>query len=136
MQIKYGSARISFCNLSDFTQMEAIDLRYTNGVFHHIIPEKRVGLISRIHKVLKPGGYFALCENNSWNLGSRLVMKRIPFDGEAKLLSSWRANQLLQEGGYSHINPARFLFYFPKIYGRLRWMESYLDNFLLEGASQ
>jgi SAM-dependent methyltransferase len=128
-----GSARISFYNLSDFTRIEAIDLCYTNGVFHHIIPEERVCLISRIHQMLKPGGYFALFENNPWNPGTRLVMKRIPFDREARLLSIWKAKRLIQEGGFSILNPPRSLFYFPRSLAWLRWTESFLARFPLGG---
>jgi len=127
----YSSERISFFNFNNFFKIKAVDLCYANGVFHHIKPEERIEVINIIHKILISGGYFALFENNPWNLGTRLVMKRIPFDREAKLLSSWKAKQLLQMGGFSHTNPARFLFYFPSFMDRLRWLESYLVKFPL-----
>jgi trans-aconitate methyltransferase len=125
-QRTHGSARTSFCNLPDLTRIQAVDLCYSNGVFHHIIPEERVAVIARIHEVLRPGGYFALFENNPWNPGTRLVMKRIPFDREAQVLSIREAKQLLQKGRFSILYPPRYLFYFPRFLAFLRFLESFL----------
>ena len=41
-----------------------------------------------VRQGLRPGGVFALWENNPWNPGTRLVMRRIPFDRNAVLLSA------------------------------------------------
>ena len=122
----YESARISFCNLTGFTQMAPVDLCYTNGVFHHILPEKRTGVMVQIHRLLKPGGQFAFFENNPFNPGTRMVMHRIPFDQEALPLRPREAQQLLQRAGFSFWSPPRFLFYFPRSLAFLRPMESVL----------
>jgi trans-aconitate methyltransferase len=122
----YGSARISFCNHNNLLQIGAVDLCYTNGVFHHIIPDERVAVIAQIRQILRPGGYFALFENNPWNPGTRLVMKRIPFDREAQPLNSRKAKRLLKEGGFPILSPARHLFYFPRSLAFLRLLESFL----------
>jgi trans-aconitate methyltransferase len=76
----HGSSRISFCPVHVFPESNTIDLCYVNGVFHHIKPYQRREVVHMIWKALVPGGYFALFENNPWNPGTRLVMKRIPFD--------------------------------------------------------
>ena len=124
----YGSARISFCNHADFSQIKAIDLCYANGVFHHIIPEERLGVIGQICHVLSPGGYFALFENNPWNPGTRLVMKRIPFDRDAQPLSALEARRYLKEGGFATLYSPRYLFYFPRSLAFLRFLESFLSR--------
>ena len=41
-----------------------VDLAYSNGTFHHIPPEHRAGALALVHRSLKPGGLFALWENN------------------------------------------------------------------------
>ena len=41
-----------------------VDLTYSNGTFHHIPPEHRAGALALVHRSLKPGGLFALWENN------------------------------------------------------------------------
>jgi SAM-dependent methyltransferase len=122
----YGSARISFCGLAGFTQMAPVDLCYTNGVFHHILPEKRAGVMVQIHRLLRPTGHFALFENNPFNPGTRMVMHRIPFDREARPLRPREAQRLLQGGGFSFLCPPRFLFYFPRSLAFFRPMESLL----------
>lgn len=124
----YGSARISFCNHADFSQIEGVDLCYANGVFHHIIPQERSGVIIQIHRVLRPGGYFAQFENNPWNPGTRLVMKRIPFDRDAQPLSAPDARGCLKEGGFATLYPPRYLFCFPRSLAFLRSLESFLSR--------
>ncbi len=122
----YESARISFCSLTGFTQLAPVDLCYTNGVFHHILPEKRTGVMVQIHRLLRPGGQFALFENNPYNPGTRMVMRRIPFDREAQPLRPREAQRHLQKAGFSFLCPPRFLFYFPRTLAFLRRTEPLL----------
>ena len=79
-----------------------------------------------IHRALKPGGRFALMENNPWNPGTRLVMDRIEFDRGAVPLSPPQARRLLIAGGFGRCAPARFLFYFPRPLAFLRFSEPWL----------
>jgi SAM-dependent methyltransferase len=127
----HGSSRISFWNISELSRIKGVDLCYANGVFHHIIPEERVSVIDQIHRALKTGGYFALFENNPWNPGTRMVMKRIPFDQEARAISSFETRRLLHEGGFSILYPTRFLFIFPRFLSSLRFLELTLSRFPL-----
>lgn len=109
-----------------FTEIESIggpyDLCYTNGVFHHIDPQNRISAVKQIYRSLAPGGFFALFENNPKNPGTRMVMSRIAFDRGAKTLLSKEAESLLREGGFEPLF-TRFLFYFPKPLGFLRFLE-------------
>ena len=132
-QQTYGSARISFCNLAEFSRIEAVDLCYANGVFHHIDPEERLGVIVRIHQALRPGGYFALFENNPWNPGTRLVMKRTSFDLDAQPLSPLEAGRRLRDGGFATPYSPRYLFYFPHSLAFLRFLEPFLCRVPLGG---
>jgi SAM-dependent methyltransferase len=127
----YGSARLSFCPPQDYSRLEPVDLCYSNGVFHHIPPEKRVEVLAQIRGKLRPGGLFALFENNPLNPGTRLVMRRIPFDREARPLRAGEAERLLQRAGFSSCGPARYLFYFPRTLAFLRPLESLLFRFPL-----
>jgi len=124
----HGSNRISFFN--SFNQIKEIDLCYTNGVFHHILPENRVTTVHQMYQKLAPGGYLSFFENNPWNFGTRIVMKRIPFDQGARLLSARETQKLLQMD-FSKLHPPRYLFYFPRSLASLRWMESFLVRFPL-----
>lgn len=123
---RHGGPRVDFEPLADFRAREAFDLCYTNGVFHHIPPPARADALRLVHGALVHGGRFALMENNPWNPGTRLVMRRIPFDRDAVPISPRGARRLLREGGFREVEPARFLFYFPRPLARLRVAEPWL----------
>jgi SAM-dependent methyltransferase len=117
--------------MRDYQSIELFDLCYVNGVFHHIHPTERVAALTTIKNVLVPGGYFAFFENNPWNPGTRLVMKRIPFDHNAQPLSSRAARRLLVETGFKCLGRTRFLFCFPRSLAFLRFCERWLVHFPL-----
>ena len=117
-----GSASVSFRRLDEYREVDAIDLCYVNGVFHHIEPAERPAALAMIHDALRPGGYLAFFENNPWNPGTRLVMKRIPFDRDARPLTPRAARRLLRDRGFN-CRTTRFLFYFPRALALLRFSE-------------
>jgi SAM-dependent methyltransferase len=98
------------------------DLVSTNGVFHHIAPEARQTALEAVRRVLRPGGCFALWENNPWNPGARYVMYRIPFDRDAVLVYPSTARRMLQAAGFDSPAPD-FRFVFPRALSFLRWIE-------------
>lgn len=119
---RYRSPHVSFIHVQALEATEVFDLCYTNGVFHHIPPEERPAVVETIYRALIRGGYFALFENNPWNLGTRLVMSRIPFDRNARLLSLPQAWHLLSKGGFV-VRTVYSLFYFPRMLGFFRFLE-------------
>jgi len=104
---------------------QSFDLVYCNGVFHHIPVAEREDVLSWIHDRMAPGAVFALWENNSWNPGTRWVMRRIPFDRDAILLSPRYAVRMLRKAGYE-IMSYDFAFIFPKFLKALRPLERVL----------
>jgi SAM-dependent methyltransferase len=124
----YGSASIRFRPLAELPLERDFDLCYVNGVFHHIEPEERAGALRGIHGALRPGGYLALFENNIWNPGVRMVMKRIPFDRDAKPFSPRHARRLAQQGGFTKPALVWSMFYFPKSLAFLRFTEDFLSR--------
>ncbi len=104
----------------------SMDVAYTSGVFHHIEPQQRQAELEKIFCWLKPGGYFALFENNPWNPATQWVMSRIPFDADAKCLSMVEARRRLVSAGFE-TQLSRSLFYFPRFLRGLRPLESYLS---------
>jgi SAM-dependent methyltransferase len=104
-----------------------IDLAFCNGVFHHIPPAERAAAVAYLRAALRPGGVFALWENNPWNPGTRMVMRRIPFDRDAQTLSAPAARRLLRAGGFE-IERTDFLFVFPRALRMLRPLERRLAS--------
>lgn len=116
-----GSDRIEFVPTRE-PLVASTDLAYCNGVFHHIPVAERGDAVSYVLRSLRPGGLFALWENNPWNPGTRLVMRRIPFDRDAVTLSPPRARQMLAAGGFEIVR-TDFLFVFPSPLAALRRLE-------------
>ena len=129
----YRSADAQFLLFNQYQPRERIDLVYCNGVFHHIPLSGRAAVIDYIHRLLRPGGLFALWENNPWNPGARYVMSRIPFDRDAITLTPPEARGLLRGGGFQILR-TDFLFIFPRMLSWLRAVEPSLSQLPFGGA--
>jgi len=105
----------------DFQPTESFDLVFCNGVFHHLPPAERPTVVETIRRALRPGGLFALWDNNPWSPASRYVMSRIAFDRDAVPISSRESRRLLERGGMT-VLCADFLFVFPR---PLRWLRRF-----------
>jgi SAM-dependent methyltransferase len=99
------------------------DLVYVNGVFHHVPVPERVATAAELRHRLAADGLLALFENNPWNPGARWVMRRIPFDRDAVMLSPREAAACLSAAGLEPLGRASTLFYFPRWLRPLRFLE-------------
>ena len=123
---EHASVGIEF-RTPDETPEEWADLAYCNGVFHHIVPHERPAAIAFVRRVLRPGGLFALWENNPWNPGTRLVMRRIEFDRDAITLTPPETRRMLLAGGFEILGTDS-RFYFPHALAFLRGLEERLTR--------
>lgn len=119
----HADERFRFVDDAERLPTGAFDLAYCNGVFHHIPPEHRGESLHTVLRALRPGGLFALWENNPWNPGTRYVMSRIPFDRDAQTLSPPHARRLLRTAGFEVLRSDAW-FLFPAALGFLRPLES------------
>jgi SAM-dependent methyltransferase len=108
------------------------DLAFCNGVFHHIPIAERHGAAAYVHDALRPGGLFALWENNPWNLGTRYIMSRVPFDRDAVTLTPPQTRRLLRDAGFDIVR-TYYLFIFPHALRALRPLEPMLAFLPLGG---
>lgn len=129
------SDRVSFYSFDQYETVGSIDLAFCNGVFHHIPVVDRAAAVGYVWKSLRPGGLFALWENNPWNPGTRLVMSRIPFDQDAVTLSAPETRRMLVERGFEIIS-TDFLFIFPKMLRVFRSIEPRLARLPLGAQYQ
>jgi SAM-dependent methyltransferase len=109
--------RTEFLLLNAYRPSRSVDLAFCNGVFHHVPPEDRESLLGYIFDSLRNDGFFSFWENNPWNPGTRIVMRRIPFDRDAKTITPAEARRMLKRAGF-HVLRTDFLFIFPHF---LRW---------------
>lgn len=118
----HAGPHVAFGTIDELPAHEPFDLCYVNGVLHHVAPGRRATVLGAIHAALRPGGYFALFENNPWNPGARMVMHRIPFDRDAVPVSPREARALLAGNGFRCV-ATRSLFWFPRALSVLRPLE-------------
>jgi len=103
------------------------DVAFCNGVFHHIVPSMRAAALNEIRASLRPGGVFAMFENNPWNPGTRYVMSRCAFDCDAMPLSPPEARRIMRDAGFEVVASPRYLFVFPRVLRIFRFLESALS---------
>lgn len=126
-RMRNGGPAVTFCTVRELENWPGnFDLCYVNGVFHHIPPPERSAALELIRNLLRPGGMFALFENNPWNIGARMVMARIPFDRDAIMMSPLETASLLRRVGFS-VARTDSLFFFPRQLKMLRPLEPRLS---------
>lgn len=124
--------QIQFALLQDFRPHAEFDCAYCNGVFHHIPWLERPGALGLVRDALRPGGIFALWENNPWNPGTQYVMSRCAFDEDAVKISAVAARRMVREAGFRVLR-TDFLFFFPRPLAALRRSERFLHKIPLGG---
>jgi SAM-dependent methyltransferase len=131
----HGSPATTFVPVSEYRPAGAFPLVYCNGVFHHVPPAQRPAVVRLVRESLEPGGLFALWDNNRWNPGARLVMRRIPFDRDAVMLSAREAREMLEREGLEVVR-VDHLFVFPRLLRLLRPLEARLARLPLGAQFQ
>ncbi len=113
-------------------ELGTFDLAYCNGVFHHIPVAERDSAMASVFAALRPGGCFALWENNPWNPAVRFIMSRVPFDRDAILLWPWETRRRLRAAGFQVVR-TDYIFIFPSSLKFLRPIEPALCKLPLGG---
>lgn len=130
--VRWAAARragpVSFTLVANLAGFPPFDLCYLNGVLHHIPPGERLAVVAGIRECVSPSGHIAAFDNNPLNPGARLVMRRIPFDRDARMISAASTRRLLRAAGFVTPEPASFLFFFPRALDRLRFAEPWLSR--------
>lgn len=132
---RYSSPQCCFSTFEEYAPSATLDVAYCNGVFHHIPLEQRGATINYIFRCLRPGGIFALWENNPWNPGTRYVMSQCVFDEDAITLTPRQARRMLSSGGFELLD-TDYLFFFPNFARAFRFLEPWLVHFPLGAQYQ
>ncbi|BDI29694.1 SAM-dependent methyltransferase [Capsulimonas corticalis] len=123
----YGGSGTSFAHCDEYVPSGAADIVYCNGTLHHVPVAERAGVIAYIYRCLKPGGIFALWENNPWNPGTQYVMLRCPFDKGVVKVTPPAARRLVTDQGFEIVRQD-FYFIFPRFLAALRPWEPSLTK--------
>jgi hypothetical protein len=129
---KNSDPGVSYVAVSALSSIEPFDCVYMNGVLHHIQADKRLATVTSVFNALRPGGLFALWENNPWNPGTRYIMSRIAFDRDAVMLNIPESHTLCRDAGLVPLSTDT-LFFFPRSLSALRPFERILSATKLGG---
>lgn len=124
-----------FLAFGEYEPDASADVVYCNGVLHHVPPAERASAIDYIRHCLRPGGLFALWENNPWNPGTQYVMYRCAFDRDAVKISPRASAALLRGAGFEVLR-CDHRFFFPRFLRALRGLEPKLTWLPLGGQYQ
>jgi Methylase involved in ubiquinone/menaquinone biosynthesis len=120
---KYGAGNINFVTLKDHFPSASMDLAFCNGVFHHIPLDEQDSAMRYVYDSLRPGGYFALWENNPWNPLTRYNMAHAEIDRNAIAIIPPHAKKLVVTGQFELLE-MQFHFIFPNFLKFLRPLET------------
>jgi trans-aconitate methyltransferase len=131
----HSGPAVTFAARADYRPGAELDLVFCNGVFHHVASREQAGEVEFVRSCLRPGGVFALWENNPWSPAARWVMRRIPFDRGCRMLWPAQARRLLRAEGFEVVC-TDFAFIFPRALARLRRVEPRLARLPLGAQYQ
>ena len=120
-----ASQNVRLMRPDQYVPVQDLDLVFCNGVFHHISLEERPATLDYIYRCLRPGGMFAIWENNPWNPIQAFAMNHSKIDENAIPLPPPEPRRLLVAAGFSVIR-TDFLFFFPGGFNWLRALEQRL----------
>lgn len=132
---EHGASNVRFAAVAEPLAPGAADLAYCNGVFHHIDKPERPAATEYLYRSLRPGGLFAVWENNPWNPAVHYVMSRCTFDEEAQMLSVNEMKTLLRNSGFTIVR-SDFLFIFPEFLKVFRLVEPWVSKLPFGGQYQ
>lgn len=111
----------------------SFDLATAVCVYHHVVPELRLGLTREMARILRPGGVACIIEHNPLNPVTQMIVRRLPVDRDAQLLTWSTAGTLLRASGLEGIQTKQFLFMPEAVYKRAGKIEKWLEWLPLGG---
>lgn len=108
-----------------YLPQQDLDLVFCNGVFHHIPVSERPAAVDYVYRCLRPGGVFAMWENNPWNPIQSFAMKHSEIDKNAIPLPPPESYRLVASERFQVIR-TDYLFFFPGYFSWLRPLEKWL----------
>ncbi len=124
---------ICHCLDDDFmSSSQNFDLIFIAGVFHHIAPPERIGVLDSIKSLLSERGALFIFEHNPYNPITQKMVRECPFDSDASLVSMSKMTGLLQKSGFKS-NLRKYTLFVPPTFPRLVKFENFLGWLPLGG---
>jgi SAM-dependent methyltransferase len=120
-----GGRSVQLATPTKYLPQQDLDLVFCNGVFHHIPVSERPATVDYVYRCLRPGGVFALWENNPWNPIQSFAMKHSKIDENAIPLPPPESHRLIGSERFPVIR-TDYLFFFPGYFSWLHPLEKWL----------
>ena len=120
-----GSRPVQLATPAQYLPQQDLDLVFCNGVFHHIPEAEQPAAIDYVYRCLRPGGMFAMWENNPWNPLHAFAMKHSKIDENATPLTPRESHRLVASDRFRVIR-TDYLFFFPGYFSWLHPLEKWL----------
>jgi len=120
-----GSRPVQLGTPANYPPQQDLDLVFCNGVFHHIPESEQRAAIDYVYRCLRPGGIFAMWENNPWNPIHAFAMKHSEIDENAVPLAPPVSRRLVGSERFRVIR-TDYLFFFPGYFTWLHPLEKWL----------
>jgi SAM-dependent methyltransferase len=120
-----GTRPVQLATPARYLPQQDLDLVFCNGVFHHIPETEQPAAIDYVYRCLRPGGMFAMWENNPWNPIHGFAMRHSEIDANAVPLALPASHRLVGSGSFQLIR-TDYLFFFPGYFSWLRPLEKWL----------
>jgi SAM-dependent methyltransferase len=120
-----GSRPVQLATPAKYLPQQDLDLVFCNGVFHHIPEAEQPAAIDYVYRCLRPGGMFAMWENNPWNPIHGFAMRHSEIDVNAVPLAPPSSRRLIGSGSFQLIR-TDYLFFFPGYFSWLHPLEKWL----------
>ena len=122
-----------FCLGDEFIRdAGSFDLIFVAGVFHHINPSERVGVLNQIKSLLSQNGSLFVFEHNPYNPVTQKLVRECPFDADASLLSMQEMTKLLDVTGFTCVLK-KYTLFIPPSFSVVARFEKYLGWLPLGG---
>lgn len=120
-----GSKPWQLATPANYLPQQDLDVVFCNGVFHHIPETEQAAAINYVYRCLRPGGLFAMWENNPWNPIHAFAMKHSEIDENAVPLPPPASRRLIRSESFELIR-TDYLFFFPGYFSWLHPLEKWL----------
>ena len=122
-----------FFQLNDAHEYKSqFDVIFIAGVFHHIHPKLRQGVMQQLLEMLTDDGELFIFEHNPLNPVTRHMVNNCPFDEDAVLLKPIEFIKLF-ESSQLKLQGKEYVLFFPSYLKALRVLEKYMKWLPLGG---
>ena len=80
-ELRSADGKATYIHVTDYRASETADLAVTHGVFEGMTPQDRTAAALLVYRSLKPGGLFAVWQDNPW-APSVILNPRLAASGE------------------------------------------------------